>query len=90
MFQHESIESLIRELSRNPALLEACGFDILPRHKKPVAELKRNEETGQMEIIRSEAEDGYYYVPDSWNFSRFRSEERRVGNECRSRWSQYH
>jgi len=71
VFQHMSIESLIRELSRNPALLEACGFDILPRHKKPVAELKRNEETGQMEIVRSEAEDAYYYVPDSWNFSRF-------------------
>ena len=71
VFQHVSIESLIRELSRNPALLEACGFDILPRHKKPVAELKRNEETGQMEIVRSEAEDAYYYFPDSWNFSRF-------------------
>ena len=71
VFQHESIESLIRELSRNPALLEACGFDILPRHKKPVAELKRNEETGQMEIVRSESEDTYFYVPDSWNFSRF-------------------
>jgi len=71
VFQHESIESLIRELSRNPALLEACGFDILPRHKKPVAELKRNEKTGRMEIVRSEAEDAYYYVPDSWNFSRF-------------------
>jgi hypothetical protein len=71
VFQHVSVESLIRELSRNPALLEACGFDILPRHKKPVAELKRNDETGQMEIVRSEAEDAYYYVPDSWNFSRF-------------------
>ena len=71
VFQHESIESLIRELSRNPALLEACGFDILPRHKKPVAELKRNGETGRMEIVWSEAEDAYYYVPDSWNFSRF-------------------
>ena len=71
VFQHVSIKSLIRELSRNPALLEACGFDILPRYKKPVAELKRNEETGQMQIIRSEVEDAYYYVPDSWNFSRF-------------------
>jgi hypothetical protein len=71
VFQHQSIESLIRELSRNPALLEACGFDILPRYKKPVAELKRNEETGQMEIVRSEAEDAYYSVPNSWNFSRF-------------------
>ena len=71
VFQHESIESLIRELSRNPVLLEACGFDILPRHKKPVAELRRNEETGRMEIVWSGAEDAYYYVPDSWNFSRF-------------------
>jgi len=71
VFQHISIESLIRELSRNPALLEACGFDILPRYRKPVAELKRNEETGQMEIVRSDTEDSYYYVPDSWNFSRF-------------------
>ena len=71
VFQHESIESLIRELSRNPALLEACGFNILPRHNKPVAELKRNEETGRMEILRSGAEEAYYYVPDSWNFSRF-------------------
>ena len=71
VFQHESIESLIRELSRNPSLLEACGFDILPRHQKPVAELKRNEQTGQMEIVRSEAADAYYHVPESWNFSRF-------------------
>ena len=71
VFQHESIESLIRELSRNPALLEACGFDILPRYKKPVAELKRNEKTGKMEVVWSEAQDAYYYVPDSWNFSRF-------------------
>ena len=37
VFQHESVESLIRELSRNPALLEACGFDVLPRQKKAVA-----------------------------------------------------
>ena len=71
VFQHASIESLIRELSRNPALLEACGFDILPRHKKPVAELRRNEETGRMEIIRSESGDAYFLVPSSWNFSRF-------------------
>ena len=71
VFQHASIESLIRELSRNPSLLEACGFDILPRQKKPVAELKRNEETGQMEIIRSGGGDAYFLVPGSWTFSRF-------------------
>lgn len=71
VYQHESIESLIRELSRNPALLEACGFDVLPRQKKPVAELNRNEETGEMEIVYSKPEPAYYHVPDSWNFSRF-------------------
>ena len=27
----------------------------------------------------------YYYKPSGW-----RSEERRVGKECRSRWSPYH
>jgi hypothetical protein len=71
VFQHESTESLIRELSRNPALLEACGFDILPIQNKPVAELKRNEETGEMEVVWSKSKEAYYNVPGSWNFSRF-------------------
>ena len=30
VFQHPSIQSLLRELGRNPALLELCGFDPLP------------------------------------------------------------
>lgn len=71
VFQHDSIESLIRELSRNPAFLEACGFDILPRQRKPVAELKRNEQTAEMEIVYSRPDPAYYAVPESWNFSRF-------------------
>lgn len=71
VFQHASIESLIRELSRNPALLESCGFDVLPRQKNPVAELKRDEDTGVLEIVYPKAEAAYYRVPDSWNFSRF-------------------
>ena len=29
-----------------------------------------------------------YVISDVW--SRYRSEERRVGKECRSRWSPYH
>jgi len=33
VFQHESIELLQRELSRNPSLLQACGFTVL-RYKK--------------------------------------------------------
>ncbi|WP_295590778.1 transposase, partial [uncultured Lamprocystis sp.] len=35
VFQHPSIEALIRELGRNPALLQACGFAVLPVQKKP-------------------------------------------------------
>src|SRR5690349_23805870 len=30
------------------------------------------------------------WVSDDFLFSQFRSEERRVGKECRSRWSWYH
>ena len=30
VFQHTSIQSLLRELGRNPAPLEICGFDPLP------------------------------------------------------------
>ena len=73
VFQHDSIESLIRELSRNPSLLQACGFDALPKQKKPLAELVRNLITGKLEIHWSEPETPYYGVPNSWNFSRFLS-----------------
>ena len=71
VFQHESIESLIRELSRNPSLLAACGFDPSPITKQPVATLERDEQTGKMKVIRSDAQAPYYQVPMSWNFSRF-------------------
>ena len=30
VFQHASVESLLRELNRNPALLDLCGFNPLP------------------------------------------------------------
>ena len=33
VFQHKSIELLQRELSRNPSLLQACGFTVLPLKK---------------------------------------------------------
>ncbi len=71
VFQQPSIESLIRELSRNPSLLQACGFDALPVQRKPVAEWVRNMLTGRMEVIWPELERPHYAVPSSWNFSRF-------------------
>ena len=46
-------------------------------------------------IIRLETKDDYRAVENLtresfWNVYRPRSEERRVGKECRSRWSPYH
>jgi hypothetical protein len=71
VFQHPSIESLIRELSRNPSLLQACGFNALPLQKKPVAELVKDELTGRMKVVWPQPEAPVYGVPGSWNFSRF-------------------
>ena len=73
VFQHPSIESLLRELSRNPCLLEACGFEVLPRQKKPIAELVRDSHTGGVHVVWSAPQEAYYTVPSSWNFSRFLS-----------------
>jgi hypothetical protein len=52
VFQHESIESLIRELSRNPKLLTICGFDPIPVQRKPTARIVKNQETGEVVIRR--------------------------------------
>jgi len=71
VFQHESIESLIRELSRNPKLLTICGFDPIPVQRKPTARIERNQETGKAEVVYPEAETPRYKIPSSWNFSRF-------------------
>ena len=63
VFQHESAQSLLRELQRNPALLALCGFPALPRQSAP----KR---------VVSEADGStVIHLPqplrDACNFSRF-------------------
>ena len=71
VFQHPSIASLTREMSRNPGLMESCGFNPAPIQKKTVATLVRNDETGRMEIVHSQPEEPKYVAPKSHNFSRF-------------------
>ena len=71
VFQHPSIEHLIRELSRNPSLLEACGFNPVPIQKKPEATLDYNEGAQRTKIVWLKPDDPVYKVPNSWNFSRF-------------------
>lgn len=70
VFQHPSIASLIRELSRNPSLFDACGFNTVPIQHKPDAELVRNIETGKMEIVYPNQKDPHYNIPHAWNFTR--------------------
>ena len=71
VFQHPSIEALIRELGRNPALREACGFAVLPLQKKPMAQLVPDAATGRMTITYAAPPAPHAAVPGSWNFSRF-------------------
>ncbi len=71
VFQHPSIEALIRELGRNPALLQACGFAVLPVQKKPAAHLVRDPVTGHMTVVYAAPQEAHDAVPASWNFSRF-------------------
>jgi hypothetical protein len=71
VFQHPSIEALIRELGRNPALLQACGFEVLPIQKKPLARIVRDPATGRTTVAYAAPEEPRYAVPSGWNFSRF-------------------
>lgn len=71
VFQHASVESLLRELQRNPALAQACGFDTLPIQKRPEAHCERDEHSGELRVRWSSPEAPHYALPDSWNMSRF-------------------
>ena len=42
--------------------------------------------TNELEVLEFTLGDNYYGI----NVAKIRSEERRVGKECRSRWSPYH
>ena len=72
VFQHDSIASLLRELRRNPGLLQVCGFAALPRQGRTVRTLKRDAQTGQARVVSLPA-PAYDNVPDACNFSRFLS-----------------
>jgi hypothetical protein len=71
VFQHVSVESLLRELARNPSLLAACGFDPLPLQRKPTTQVLTDPETGVTRIETSAAEEPQHVLPSSWNVSRF-------------------
>jgi hypothetical protein len=70
VFQHPSIESLLRELARNPSLLAACGFDPLPVQRKPTRQVLTDLETGVARIEMQAPEEPQHALPSSWNVSR--------------------
>jgi hypothetical protein len=71
IFQHESLESLLRELARNPSLMDACGFDPLPIQRKPKAQVITDSETGVSRMVLPPPPAPVRAVPASWNVSRF-------------------
>lgn len=76
VFQHISIESLRRELARNPSLLECCGFSTLPVCQKPKLRLINVNATQAQDKnlpTPSKITDGYLGVPPASAFSRFLS-----------------
>jgi len=73
VFQHPSVESLIRELGRNPGLREDCGFAPLPMQRKPLSRMVRDALTGRMRVEHEAAREAVAVIPGSWNFSRFLS-----------------
>ena len=68
VFQHASIQSLLRELGRNPALLEICGFDPLPFQSAPVTKLREGSEGASVVMHPAQVRST---VPSHWNISRF-------------------
>ncbi|MBK1725066.1 transposase [Thiocystis violacea] len=71
VYQHESLESLLRELARNPCLMEACGFETLPIQRAPKPRVVTDPDTGVVRIEIPPPAEPVRPVPLSWNFSRF-------------------
>ena len=64
--QHPSLEALVRELRRNPALLQICGFDPLGRQGR---RRRAAGVPGAANVVPfGPLRDG---VPSAYNFSRF-------------------
>ncbi len=71
VFGHASSASLLRELGRNPALLDACGFDPLAHQPPPRRTLSRSADGGA--AVREEPRPRRDGIPTAWAFSRFLS-----------------
>src|SRR3712207_5422728 len=98
-FSHSEPDRLRRTIEDIRSAAEKVGREVailgdLPGPKLRVGELKGDLielKTGEHTTLTSEDEPGdAERIPVSWPDLEERSEERRVGKECRSRWSPYH
>ena len=71
----------IRQLASEKGLAQITFTDIMQRADIQMSVLLNNYKNIERLL------DKYAYISDYWLH---RSEERRVGKECRSRWSPYH
>src|SRR2546421_3048820 len=62
----------------------------LPLQFATVAQALPQYKAGQLRALGISSDKRYPSVPEIATFNEQRSEERRVGKECRSRWSPYH
>ncbi len=70
VLQHPSLEALVRELRRNPALLELCGFDPLGRQGRPRCRREAGPD-GRANVVVFEPARFRDGVPSAYNFTRF-------------------
>ena len=58
--------------------------------RKMIHQYRRTDYMRNSSIIMYTTEDGLTKIETTFDEDTVRSEERRVGKECRSRWSPYH
>ena len=81
------IQNLVPIFTRSPADREGGGVRHPELSVKPLHEVKESDEAWGLQVyLPGVAKDGLEFTADEG----LRSEERRVGKECRSRWSPYH
>ena len=69
-FQRPSVEPRLPRVSRDPALLAACGLDPPPMQRKPAARVVTDPDTGLRRIAPAATEEPVRALLSTWGVSR--------------------